>query len=535
VGVGVAERLFGVETEYGLRAAGAPHEPAEVVRALVAAAHRELPHLVDSSGRGIFLQNGARFYVDCGHPEFATPECANPWDLVRHVLAGDHILTRLARLIGDSGDTLWRPSLSKRNVDYVSRATWGCHESYLYRGGPPDQLAGDLVPHLVSRVIYTGAGGFDAMSPAHPFTLSPRVSYLTEIVSHDSTRDRGILHSKQEALNAKGYKRLHLICGESLCSETAMWLKTATTALVLALIEAGGHPGRAVALENPVQAMAAIAADPSCRAAIRLADGTDTTAIRIQRHYLALAQEHAQRRFMPPWSAHACRRWRAMLDRLDRAPRSVETTLDWAIKRALFERHLQRRGLRWESLRPWGEVLGWLGFALQGTERAGDGLTASSLERLKPLDRFAAGIQPVLRYHGLEWAELERYLQARQELLEIDVRFGELSDDGVFVLLDLAGALDHHIDGVDHIADAIAQPPAVGRARLRGQAIRRLAGAADRDRHSASWEAVYDGSSDRVLDLGDPFETGERWTARQTIGPAPDADAFDVPAFLRRR
>jgi len=52
------------------------------------------------------------------------------------------------------------------------------------------------------------------------FTLSPRVRFLEREVSNNSTRDRGIFHTKDETLAADGYHRLHIICGESLCSET---------------------------------------------------------------------------------------------------------------------------------------------------------------------------------------------------------------------------------------------------------------------------------------------------------------------------
>lgn len=38
------------------------------------------------------LLNGARFYVDMGHPEYSTPECSNPLDLVIHDKAGEMIL-----------------------------------------------------------------------------------------------------------------------------------------------------------------------------------------------------------------------------------------------------------------------------------------------------------------------------------------------------------------------------------------------------------------------------------------------------------
>ena len=46
-------------------------------------------HLVNA-----VLTNGARYYVDHAHPEFSTPECADPLEVVRYDKAGEEILRR---------------------------------------------------------------------------------------------------------------------------------------------------------------------------------------------------------------------------------------------------------------------------------------------------------------------------------------------------------------------------------------------------------------------------------------------------------
>ena len=60
------------------------------------AARRLLTHLPDTSAaNGMYLANGARFYVDCGlHPEMTTPECTTPWELARYIKAGERVLER---------------------------------------------------------------------------------------------------------------------------------------------------------------------------------------------------------------------------------------------------------------------------------------------------------------------------------------------------------------------------------------------------------------------------------------------------------
>ena len=101
----MTERLLGIETEYALTGAGrrrasrssAGRRPRRLMRQVRA----RLPHLPDGTGRGVFLANGARFYIDVpDHPEFTTPECADPWDVVQFTQAGERILTRLAARAG---------------------------------------------------------------------------------------------------------------------------------------------------------------------------------------------------------------------------------------------------------------------------------------------------------------------------------------------------------------------------------------------------------------------------------------------------
>src|SRR5262249_16812999 len=94
-------------------------------------AKRDLCSLPDARSNGIVLQNGGRFYLDCGHhPEMSTPECADPWDLVRYARAGDQMLVRLAAELKKQDRKVAQALFFKCNVDYAKAGrTWGCHES----------------------------------------------------------------------------------------------------------------------------------------------------------------------------------------------------------------------------------------------------------------------------------------------------------------------------------------------------------------------------------------------------------------------
>jgi proteasome accessory factor A len=523
----MAERLFGVETEYALAAltAGNTRASGDAVAEAFHVLTRKLPHLPDRSSRGIFLPNGARFYVDSGfHPEFATPECANPWDVCRYVQAGDQTLLGLASDLARRVNGLGNALVFRSNVDYTTKASWGCHESYLHHIDLRT-LPKHLIPHLVTRIIYTGAGGFNALSPGLEFVVSPRVPFLSRVVSSESTHDRGIYHTRDESLANGGHHRLHIICGESLFSETATWLKMATTAIVVAMIEAGLNPGDPVQPREPVSAMRRIASDPTCTAKIRLADGSQTTAIGIQWHYLHMAETNRRHPLMPPWTDEALRQWRDMLTRLEHgAPDSVATILDWAIKYALYRDQAGRRNISWESLVAWTNVLNRLSALLAATEHRNAPLTAPFiLAGNSPIDRQVAETTPLLQSSGLNWDGLNAFMDLRQQLLEMDVRFSQVGDGGIFSSLDKAGVLHHHFRGVDNIPHAVANPPDIGRAKLRGECIRRFMG---KGRYACDWTGVWDFEQHRVLDLSQPFPAGEEWKQFDIADPDSPGDVI---------
>ncbi len=94
-------RLMGMETEYacaGLDAEGTSVSRGSLMEVLLLKALRErYHHLQDLHHRGVFLANGGLLYADQGdHPEMCSPECSDPWELVRYVKAGDRMLQSLA-------------------------------------------------------------------------------------------------------------------------------------------------------------------------------------------------------------------------------------------------------------------------------------------------------------------------------------------------------------------------------------------------------------------------------------------------------
>lgn len=519
----MGDRMLGLETEYALtvmdrKGRGLARE--KMIERLFKLARKKLSHLIAMNHRGVFLTNGSLLYLDCGlHVEFATPECLDPLDVVRYQAAGDRILADLAMELAAKDTNISEAVFSKCNVDYAynSRTTWGCHESYLHRGEPAE-FPGQIIPHLVSRIVYTGAGGWNSLSPDLEFLISPRVVHLVADVSHDSTQDRGLFHTKDEPLSGRDYHRLHLLCGESLCSETASWLKLGTTALIVALIEAGLKPGDAVMPRSPREAMKIFAGDPECKAVVKGRNGTSFTAIQMQRHYLAQVQSRLHDPLMPCWAEPVCRKWEETLNKLERdGPRSMQGTLDWAMKLALFKNHARRSGFEWNKISRWNYVLRRLRRALDA--RGYDSLDAPIraevvLGTTTPVSEEIAGLMPFMKQNGLQWDSLKTFLLMRDELFEADFRFSQIGKTSIFASLDRRGLLDHRLTGTGTVEEALQEPPGGGRARLRGQVVSRLAGGSSMC--WCDWSKIFDPDSGNLLDLSDPFETEEHWSTAPT-------------------
>jgi proteasome accessory factor A len=481
-----ATLLLGGETEYALAAArttGEPFELSEIVRAFMDCACAALPYTSVSIG-GRFLRNGGFLLSDHGlHLEWATPECTSPHDVGRYIRAGDRVVELMSKEFVDRTPDVAKAFCSRCNVDYLNQTVWASHENYLHRTSP-HALPRQMVPFLASRLILAGAGGWDCLAPGLRFTLSPRSRFITRVTSHDSQDVRPLFHTKNEGLSSTGTNRLHVACSETLCSDLGTFLRFGTTALVLALIDAGVTPGNAVTLRSPLTALRLFANELDHSTSVPLTNGRRATAVEIQRHYLRIAEDRLDAWYMPEWAASVCTAWRRTLNEVETDPQRCNRRLDWAIKRRVYAAFLQRNGIGWQEL----------------------GALNTGLERC-----LSAGV-------GIESMpeKLQTLLRLRPQLLELDVRFGDIGSGGLFNALDRAGVLDHRVDGIDNIDGAMVEPPQGTRATLRGHVVQRLSEAGTRYR--AEWTRVTDIDNKLILDLGDPFQNVERWTDYASAG-----------------
>ncbi len=402
-------RIFGLENEYGVTCTLRGQRrlsPDEVARYLF--------RRVVSWGRSsnVFLENGARLYLDVGsHPEYATPECDRIVDVVAHDKAGELILESLVHSAeqrleeeGIRGEIY----LFKNNTDSAGNS-YGCHENYLVpRHKDFHRTVDVLIPFLVTRQIFLGAGKLLQTPRGTSYSISQRAEHIWEGVSSATTRSRPIINTRDEPhADAERYRRLHVIAGDSNMSEYATFVKVGTVVALLQMIERD-VVFRDLTLENPIRAIREISHDMTCRKKVRLANGRELSALDIQWEYLERALRFSRSPGFPPEIEEAIQRWEHLLTGMEKDPLSLEREVDWVIKFRLLERYRDKRGL------------------------------AMSDPRLAMLD---------LAYHDVSRTR------------------------GLYNLLAREGMVDRIVTDED-VARAVVEPPQTTRARLRGAFIR---------------------------------------------------------------
>jgi Pup amidohydrolase len=373
-------KVIGTETEYGIAAVGVPdfnpvlsssmlistyagslrrirwdyeqESPLRDARGFEPVQVRE-PVEEDLGLANVILPNGARYYVDHAHPEYSTPECAAPRQLVVHDKAGERILERsLAELerILPPGQ---RIAVYKNNSDGKGNS-YGTHENYLVdRATPFGSIVRDLTPFFVSRQVFTGAGklgteGQWSDDGGVRYQLTQRADFFETEVGLETTLKRPIINTRDEPhADPDKYRRLHVIVGDANMCEVATFLKVGTTALLLKMIEDEFLPD--LSLANPVGALHQVSRDVSCSALIQLADDRRLTAVQLQWEYLEHAKKYVEQEDDSSENAELLDRWEQVLTALEDDPASLHRQLDWVAKRRLMEGYRERDGLEWSD------------------------------------------------------------------------------------------------------------------------------------------------------------------------------------------
>jgi proteasome accessory factor A len=518
--------LMGTETEYAVsgRGASGAMSAEEAFRYLNEALRQERHWLPDAAGGwAAYFQHGGRVYMDSGgHPEHATPECDSPAQVALYDKAGE-LLFDLARQRVQRDRPGTTITVLKNNVGpiHTDDATWGCHESYT-AWVRADRAAELLVPHVVSRLIFAGAGSLSGRPGCEGFELSQRARHLRQVIGTDTTSNRPIFGMRLRKASDQSpgkWTRAHLIAKDSQRAPFGIYLTFGTTGLLFLLLNEGYCVGEGLALADPVRAAQAISCDPWLRARVPLADGRVMTALDIQEAYLEDCELLAPVADLPEWAHEVLGHWRATLEALRADPLRLADRLDPYCKLLVFGHELRRAGYTW------AELHAALGTLTRLRERYPADVVRALLAE-KPA-MLAAEARPL---HAAAVAEvkagqpgvLER-LRFAVRLQALELNYHELG--GLYNRLADGGHVRPVVHTADDVMQATQEPPAGGRAAVRSEYVKLGSSGG----WVCDWRYLYHGASKTFVDLRDPFRgeaTAER--VERLLKRTPDAELREL-------
>lgn len=346
-------RIFGLETEFGLTCMSSGQRTLttdETARFLFARQGHA------SSSSNAFLSNGSRLYLDVGsHPEYATAECDSLVDLLNQDRAGELILQDLisdAQVAmadaGVKGDIY----LFKNNTD-SSGNSYGSHENYLLRRR--NDFAGQLdslLPFLITRQLFCGAGKVLTTPRGVQFAFSQRADHMWDGVSSSTTRSRPMINTRDEPhADSDLYRRLHVIVGDSNMAEPTTLVKFVSMDLLLRVLEAG-KLRRDLTLENNIRAIRDVSHDTTGRAKLTQSNGRTVTALELAQEYIELVKNYvdSQQFVLSPEHIYGLELWERSLSAIATDNTSlIDTEIDWAIKQRLINLYTQKHNLSLDS------------------------------------------------------------------------------------------------------------------------------------------------------------------------------------------
>ena len=181
-----------------------------------------------------YMRNGSRGYADQYHPEFCTPECTTPEQVVPYTMAGEQFLIGTVSNYLASNWPSSKAVINRRVVDSENN-TIGCHDNFgLYERSLEildGRGAGLMARHFITRSIITGAG---YASAAHGPLFSQKANSVSDVMGGNVTGSR--------LFNVEGYysgitARYEVRSSDINISPWATWMRLGSSALAISLAQ----------------------------------------------------------------------------------------------------------------------------------------------------------------------------------------------------------------------------------------------------------------------------------------------------------
>jgi len=324
-------------------------------------AYREVLRMLGASGR--MLSNGARFYIDLGHPEFSTAESTSIIKVIAADKAGERIVESARKKIEEELDIDIR--IHKDNSDRFGHS-FATHENYLLEPEtfeeiitPGSEKGIQLINFLVSRPILCGAGKVGSEIPEGTETnyqISQRADFIVTKWDEDTRTSRAIINTRDRPYaDPKRFRRFHNIIGDANLCEYACFLKLGVTAIFLKMLEddfikkSGSflqYP-----LESPVLALRIVSRDLSLKEPLALGNGKTVTGLNILEETLRLENLYFEKEALPSEEEkETLKIFEFFMTALKEDWTRLYGYSDWVTKYLVISRAQQKTGLKWDSL-----------------------------------------------------------------------------------------------------------------------------------------------------------------------------------------
>jgi proteasome accessory factor A len=224
-----------------------------------------------------------------------------------------------------------------------------------------------LASFQVSSIVFTGQGkvGSENGAPPVDFQLSQRADFFETLMAQQTTFNRPIVNSRDEALcggqrrhmaqddEADALARLHVIFFDNTLCHGASLLKVGVMQIILAMIEAEEVNADFI-LDDPVDAVRRWSHDPSLQTSARLANGRQVTAVELQMMFLSEAKAFVARggcEGVVPRAEEILALWEDTLVKLEAGDfAALASRLDWVLKLSVLQGVMdQRPELGWDA------------------------------------------------------------------------------------------------------------------------------------------------------------------------------------------
>lgn len=290
-----------------------------------------------------FLRNGSRIYICTGgHLEIATPECRDAFEVLRYDKAAE-----LYMQIGvEKANERYREKLRKRggnfsyiqcwkaNVEIDKRYSRGTHESYMVERKNFVGKENLLLPFLILRKIFFGAGGYVADKDGIKYVLSPKAMVARRLFT-ESPSQWPILSTRDEPLSTKDKYRVHVTSGEGVRSEVTRLLNNAITSYVIDAIESGKIT-HVEDIWNPLQTFKDISENTEGDWRIKLMNGRTESALDyLTTHYLEAIEKLFEEREVSYWDKYSLETFKLVCAKFDQGLLEdpyVFRRIEWVMK-----------------------------------------------------------------------------------------------------------------------------------------------------------------------------------------------------------